>query len=345
MVTRFSYPPEFWLLNEEARSYSEFDHIDFKATEVPLLIGEAGGDLYSRIVEHAPRPSQAVPDQARSILYANSGGEWSQVGTTAWDGGSRIQSVVEVDDRVIAFASGLEFDSTFEIVDGSFGEVDQRPGDSMYNAVPVLDGVLVVTARSQSAANRISVEVSSDLENWEENNVGGSDSVISTVCSGLGRAWVTTANDLDQPEAWSSLDGLTWSTSIPFVPNDRRTIGRLTACDGDSNRVVIATEFEPRLITSSDGLAWEGLTSPVEVTELDEIVEVAVWGEGVAILVEASHEYAQPKARAYIWDGASWHELDPEPGSLYSSVAFHEGRLHLAGVSTSGQTIWSVELD
>lgn len=348
LVSSGTYPPDLWRLHETPTKLSDFDHLQFQPTEVPLFVGSVHDSLYARIVEHGPRSSQAEIDDVRSRLFAKSANEWTEVGTTAWQTGSRIQAVVEVGGDPVAFAPGEETDMIFEIESGRLGESSAGRGGSMYNAVGIPNRAVVFnTHENPAVTNRLSVAVTENLTDWEGREFDDtSNTFITAVCSGMDRAWMATDVRFTRQEIWASADGLTWSRANPVPTGDEDgVVGPMTACGGDTQRVVVATQFDPRLMETTDALTWTSLDPPSSLTANWRIEEVAVLNEWIAIVAQSEHPFVQPHTRAFVWDGIDWHELDPEPGSGYHSVAFHDSRLHLGGVTSEGHMVWSTELN
>lgn len=352
LVTRTAMPSDLWALGNRVRNLSHLDRVAPTALPVPLFIGWADERLYARVVEHAPRWSQTESDRVRSRLYEY-GDSWREVGATAWDHQSRIQSVVAPDEEPLALATavhnpGLSTNETYRLEDGRLGPSSLLQGAElgveMFSAVTTPDAAIVVATTSSGFGDRFVALSSSDLVTWGSVTISGTrDAYIDAFCAGLGRAWImghqgqqggTTAT------AWTSTDGRDWTEFTP-APDGVEPASRFAACGGDSDRVAAAVIDEPWLLVTEDGLNWGLIPVPDLLTGLDSFIEVAVDGGNIAVIVANPGPYYQPENTALVWDGSGWHELDPEPGAVYHSVALRDGQVFLAGYSVDGSTIWS----
>lgn len=352
VVTDGGFPGDLWIFGERVSDVSDLDLVAYQQPASPLLIGAVDGAPYARVVEHAPRWSQAEPDVVRTLLYSVAGSMWEERGATAWDRESKVQSIVQLGSRAAAFGTADEgrrglANQAFPIAESGLGAATDLEGPAdglqMFDAAATTRLAVVVGTYPDSTWNRIGVWASGDLMTWERVSLEETqDAYVGAVCAGIDRVWILgrQANGFfSSARAWSTVDGATWSGSVPAVPGSD-TPGGFTACAGDDVRVIAAVAPSPALMTTSDGLSWQSVDTPPGLLSTDRIVEVTVDGSRVGIVVLHPKGYFQPYHSAWLWDGVAWHQLEPEPGVDVDSIALSDGVIYLAGQSVDGATLW-----
>jgi hypothetical protein len=353
VVTDGGFPGDLWAFGDGVANWSDADLIAYQQPVVPLFVGSADDTIYSRVVEHGPRWSQTEPDLVRTHLFSHQDTSWEEIGATAWDSATRIQSVVQLEFAAVALGTskdrrGNVLNQVFPITEVGLGDpqaLEGAPnGVELFSAAATDQVAVVVGADTRADGNRLVVWWSPDLEVWDHLRLEETDqSSIGAVCAGVDRIWVLGqrgAGFFSSARAWSSVDGATWAGSAPIVPGSDTPKG-FTACAGDLDRVVAATASpHASLMITTDGLSWESTPAPPGLLVDDKIVEIALDGDRIGAIVQHPQDFYQPRDTPWLWDGDTWHQLDAEPGVETSSIFLRDGLVLLAGLSHDGPTVW-----
>jgi hypothetical protein len=351
LLTNEGLPSDVWRLGEAVSDLSQTDLLEMQPHAQPLFVGVAGGSPIARIIDHAPRTTQSERDQIRSRVFSRSDDSWVEIAATNWGSDWRIQAILGDTESLTAFGTyslATQRMSSFAspLTAPGLSEPTQLDGSSrsvLFGATNTSRATVAIGSDPRSSGH-LTAWTSTDLNSWQPHLIPDSGGTrIGAVCGGLDKVWVAGMRFGRLPSTgrvWQSPDGLSWSDAAPAT-HETAYAHDFSACGGDSDRVVLAARPSSSLLVTTDGAAWDPIPSPPLESFQDEIVEVAVEGQLIAVVVRHPVRYLQPAATAWVWDGAIWHDATPEEDAVVASVSIVDGELFLSGTSPEGATIWS----
>jgi hypothetical protein len=201
-----------------------------------------------------------------------------------------------------------------------------RPNATMYSIASgglAGSGYLVAVGMSTSTVGSWVSDTS--MTTWSHNRIGIDNDVFSSVAYGNG-VWIAVGTGLYSAGAIiaRSLDGSTWSRTLFSSDYTLQSV-----CYG--NGVFVAVTNTRRILTSTDGITWAVVSSPMtDLTNFRDITwtgsKFVTLGYGLIPPVGGFGAYTSVGEVWYSSDGLSWTRGASNPdGSIYSTIASYIG--------------------